>query len=103
MFGGVRDRVNRMGGVGAWREAGRRQAEWRSGGFGFDDGGRSESRGGEEEGLSEGERERRRAEVEDGVDGREEGRGNGVVVDEGEDDDVSFPLAVCAVLVPGCW
>lgn len=94
MFGDVRDRVNGMGGVGAWREMGRRREEWRGdgrgAGWGFDDGG--EKRGGEEGEVSE----RGRAEEEDLVDWREEEKG-GVVADEGADDDVGFSL------LPRCW
>lgn len=83
VFGDVRDRVNGMGGVGAWREMGRRREEWRGdgrgAGWGFEE-------GGEKGEVSE----RGRAEVEDQeedlVDGREEK--GGVVGDEGADDDV---------------
>ncbi|KAI9873345.1 MAG: hypothetical protein M1830_000514 [Pleopsidium flavum] len=97
VFAGVRDRVNRMGGVGAWRDAQRKQQEWKSGGFGFDDGpGR---KGVDEEGvegdISEGERERRRAEAEDQVDGREvDGEGKKAVVEEEEEgaDDDTFTM-----------
>ncbi len=111
LFGGVRDRVNRMGGVGAWRDARRRQEQWKSGGFGFDDG---NARGGEgsgdgdgEEGdgdVSEGEKERRRAEVEDQVDTREvNGEGKlGTAVEEGADDDVSPDIDTTFLMV-GDW
>lgn len=89
VFGDVRDRVNRMGGVGAWRE--REGGRGRGGGWGFDDGYSEKEKDGEEgEGMSEGERERRRAEVEDLGGG--DGERGGVVEDEGADDDVCFVL-----------
>lgn len=91
VFGGVRDRVNRMGGVGAWRDVQRKQQEWKSGGFGFDDGPERKGDDGAEGEISDGEKERRRAEVEDEVDVREvDGEGQkGSAVEEGADDDVS--------------
>lgn len=80
VFGDVRDRVNRMGGVGAWRAEGRRREEWS--GFGGNEG--TKGCGGDEEG-------------EGGDDGERE-KGRGEVVDEGEDDDVgvSVSLVRCA-------
>ncbi|MCJ1403937.1 hypothetical protein MMC11_007160 [Xylographa trunciseda] len=64
IFAGVRDRVNRMGGVGAWREREREGRErWGGGGGGgWDD-------GGERTGLGEGEDE------EEGVEERREREG----------------------------
>jgi len=72
VFGDVRDRVNRMGGVGAWRAEGMRREEWRGGWGGVDEG--AERRGGD--GAEEGEGESKREEV----------------VDEGEDDDVGVSV-----------
>ncbi|MCJ1281146.1 hypothetical protein MMC26_000464 [Xylographa opegraphella] len=67
LFAGVRDRVNRMGGVGAWRQREREGRErWGGGGGGWDDGG--EKRGG---GEQEGEEE------EEGVEERREREGGG--------------------------
>lgn len=97
LYGGVRDRVNRMGGVGAWRERERdRSKGW---GGGWDDGaegnrgasgaeetgvGREhDGREGWDEGISE-RREREEAEAEG-----EEQRVRGEEVNSGIDDEVS--------------
>ncbi|MCJ1322674.1 hypothetical protein MMC15_008023 [Xylographa vitiligo] len=99
IFAGVRDRVNRMGGVGAWREREREGRErWGGGGGGgWDDGGEERQGGGdegegeeEEEGVEE-RREREGGEESDRLEERERR-------EWGErDDDVScclgFPCA----------
>ena len=91
IFGGVRDRVNRMGGVGAWREREKERRE-RFGGWGEEE---ANKKNGGEDGaeLEEDEKEaleRRREEVEGfvDVDIREEGA-KSMVEDQGNDDDVS--------------
>lgn len=84
VFGDVRDRVNRMGGVGAWRAEGRRREEWS--GFGGNEG--TKGCGGDEEG--------------EGGDNGEREKGRGEVVDEGEDDDVGVFFSRCyGMLVVG--
>ncbi|MCJ1415465.1 hypothetical protein MMC32_001797 [Xylographa parallela] len=71
IFAGVRDRVNRMGGVGAWREREREGRERWGGGGGWDDGGEKREGGGEE-GEEEGVEERREREGGEESDRREE-------------------------------
>ena len=75
VFGRAKDRVNGMGGVGAWRAREREAGEWRRGGFGDDPRGEGGAEG-EAEGASEweydfegGERDR----VENGIEDGEEG------------------------------
>lgn len=88
LFAGTRDRVNRMGGVGAWRDREKEQKEWR--------------RKQDVEAM-EAERERREAERE-GEDNQEDERYLEGADDYGEDDqeqqevsgkddDVSLPFA----------
>jgi len=89
VFAGVRDKVNRMGGVGAWREREREKREWLGG---WD---REEGKGGGEDGEDgEGGEERERREQYEGevseYDAREEGgRKTDPLFEEGRDDDVS--------------
>ncbi|KAI9817157.1 MAG: hypothetical protein M1827_001269 [Pycnora praestabilis] len=84
MFAGVRDRVNRLGGTGAWRDMQRKKAEWRSGGW---DEVAEKKEGSEGEEAEEGEKRDLYAEYD--IDPREEGsdKHGEVVVDEGKDDD----------------
>ncbi|MCJ1438704.1 hypothetical protein MMC27_008094 [Xylographa pallens] len=70
IFAGVRDRVNRMGGVGAWRER-EREGRERWGGGGWDDGGEKQEAVGDE-GEEEGTEERREREGAEESDRREE-------------------------------
>ena len=88
----MRDRVNRMGGVGAWREREREGRERWGGGGGWDDGGEKREGGGEE-GEEEGVEERREREGGEESDRREER-----VRREGKerDDDVSAFWRGCA-------
>jgi Swi5-dependent recombination DNA repair protein 1 len=100
LFAGTRDRVNSMGGVGAWKSREREQAEWR---------------GKWEKEEQEAEAERRREKIEEL---REEGKlgedyeerieeraeernGEGEKAEEeegrGKDDDVSFLIADCGM------
>jgi len=100
LYGGVRDRVNRMGGVGAWRDRERESAKrW---GGGWDDGAdckrgagddgeggeleEDDEREGESEGISE-RREREEAEAEG-----EEDRAREDEISSGRDDEVGIFL-----------
>lgn len=104
VFAGVRDRVMRMGGVGAWRERERKRGEWGrwddeggADGRGFNGGDGGEEENGEEMDEEEAGRMRRRlreeAEAQYG-EGDAERREEVKVVDEGRDDDVGCPSRV---------
>lgn len=87
LFASTRDRVNRMGGVGAWREREKEQREWRTKWekeeMEAERGGRGEEEGeeeGEERREKSGEREYERNRDEDEQEEK---------VEEGNDDDVS--------------
>ena len=86
LFASTRDRVNRMGGVGAWREREKEQREWRTKWekeeMEAERGGRGEAEG-EEEGEERRESGDREYERDRGEDEQEE------KVEEGNDDDVS--------------
>lgn len=99
MFERARDKVNRMGGVGAIREKERERS--RGGmGFGWDDGaakveredgeeGEGEAREGEEEGESGYDRRR---DAEDEIDAREEGVGKRADEAWGDDDEAGYTM-----------
>ncbi|MCJ1251317.1 hypothetical protein MMC30_008549 [Trapelia coarctata] len=100
LYGGVRDRVNRMGGVGAWREREGESAKRWGGGWDNGDegngGARDEEEGGEreedderegeDEGISE-RRDREEAEAE-----REEEKAREDEINSGRDDEVGTAL-----------
>lgn len=97
VYKGVRDKVNRMGGVGAWRERERRRGEWRGGwdeevNGGWDGRGKEEVEG--EEGGEAREKREEREQYEGEVseyNAREEGgRKMDPLFEEGRDDDVSL-------------
>ena len=94
LFGGVKDRVNRMGGVGAWRERERNKNKGFGGGWE-----EVEKRDGSREDEEENEEDRGmlREEMEGrvDVDVREEAAAE--VVEEGDDDDVRCAILDCAV------
>ncbi|KAK5013205.1 hypothetical protein BJ546DRAFT_856111 [Cryomyces antarcticus] len=107
VFAGVKDKVCRMGGVGAWREMERKKQGFGGGGWGEQEQDKKGAWGEEEQQaddddsqMGDEEREVRREERErirdelvermdvEEVDGREEGvRGSAVEVEEGADDD----------------
>ena len=100
VFAGVRDKVNRMGGVGAWRERERGKREWRGWG---DEEEKEEGKGGggdegegekaaEEREMAREKREQYEGEVSE-YDAREEGgQKQDPLFEEGKDDDVSEVL-----------